>query len=318
MNDVPDKVNIWINRDDTQLQGSQALWPVLQRLENSFLARPGALEVTGLSDRPIKSYVDDAVKKALDRRKHSVDLLGDGVRVGVTQMRSRTAIGVEFPSGPPASEIRRLFLDLIAAIKPTYARAHLSGHAQELFEKYYKQKDRSFYANGLYWLNFFGCDEEVRQGRGLDQNPHAHVERLPHGLLIEVGSSPQEAATPEGERRLLAATAALPPMPSAEALPEESEKEQPAPTKTVNGVRGFLDAADHSFWVTKHLGPDEELDPKTIEKLRRLIGQGSPTITGVHVLFSDQASALKNQGGLTRAKIRVWYVDPATGVPTEA
>lgn len=313
-----EKITIWINRDDTDLQGWEALRPVLERLEKSFLPRPRTLEVTGLSDRPVKGYLDDAVKKALDRRKYSVVLLGDDFRVGIVQLRNRTSVGVDFLPGPSAQEIRNLFLDLIRLIKPTYARAHFAGHAQELFEKHYKENERSFYANGLYWLNFFGPEEDARQGKGLAQNPHARAERLPEGLLMEVGSSPEEAVTPEGERRLLAATAALPPLPQVDETPATQPEPEPAKTTTIGGVRGFFDKVDHSFWVTKHLGPSDRLDTKTVAKLRGLMGQGQPAIKTVHVLFSDRDTALSNRDNLTHAGIRVWYVDPETGQPTES
>ena len=320
MDDSQDKIYMWINRDDTELQGREALLPVLQRLDASFLARPKTLEVTGSSDRPIQSFLDSAVLKALDSRKRSIALLSDGSRVGVSQLRNRTALSISFPPGPAIPEIRQLFFDLLRLIRPTYARTHFFRHAEELYEKHYKENNRSFYANGLYWLNFFGPEEEARQGARLAQNPHARVERLPEGLVMEVGTSPEEALTPEGERKLLAATAALPSVPTAGELPPTPQQSpnQSAAITTVDGVRGFLDDVDQSFWITKHLGPDETLDPKTVEKFKRLAGKGSPEIKGVHVLFSDPSTAMKNRQNLASAGIRVWYVDPNTGQPHEA
>jgi hypothetical protein len=60
-------------------------------------------------------------------------------------------------------------------------------------------------------LTFFGDDELERQGGdAVALNPFADCARVGHGVLLQVGASPQEAVTAEGEEALVRATGALP------------------------------------------------------------------------------------------------------------
>jgi hypothetical protein len=214
------------------------------------------------------------------------------------------------------AEIRQL-VDLVRLVSPTYARAHLDAAAQRLHEQHYQGNERSFYADGLFWLNFFGPDELERQGgAAVADNPHARVEHVDGGLLLEVGDGHLDAATPEGEQRLLAATRALPPLGGD--VDEEPEEPVPADLVTIGGVRGFLDPVDHGFWVSKHLGGASTLDAETLRRLASLPGQGEPPIGQVHVLFSTREAAEANCAALAAAGAETWYDDPETGDPRPA
>ena len=63
-----DKLFLWVNRDDAELQGGAALQPVLQRLAASSLP---PITHLGAKARPIKGYLDPAVLKDLDKKKTS-------------------------------------------------------------------------------------------------------------------------------------------------------------------------------------------------------------------------------------------------------
>jgi hypothetical protein len=299
---------MWLNRDEPEPRGADGFRPVLELLERSFVPRPERLEAGG-RERPAASFLDPAVLAALDRRKHGVALVGDDLWAEIVQLPQRSIVTVVFPPGPPADEIRTLFLELARILEPTYARCHLEKHEQTLYRSHYEQRPRTFYASGLYWLNLFGPDEEARQGGpALADNPHARVERRTEGLLLEIGEGPEQAASPEGEQALLAATAAMPPLPG-------EERVEPAELVEIGGERGWRDPADRSFWVTKHLDPAARLGDDAIARLGRLRGGGDPPITQVHVLFSSEEAAQRNAEALRDAGVETWFVAPDTGQP---
>ena len=312
-----DLVHIWINRDDAEIRGAEGFRPVLERLDTSFLPGPTRLEGPGARPRSIEGYLDPEVGKALDRGGRSVMLTGERLWVDLLQLRARTSLSLRFSPDVPAAELRQLVVDLVELVSPTYARAHLEAAAQRLHEQHYRGHERSFYTDGLYWLNYFGPDELERLGgEALAENPHAVVERLGKGLLLEVGADPLEAATPEGEERLVAATGMLPTGEEAEA--EDEEGPEAADLVTIGGVRGFLDPVDNGFWVSKHISGERELDASTLERLASLPGQGDPPVGRVHVLFSTQEAATANRTALEAVGAETWYVDPESGEPRPA
>ena len=318
MTELQDNMWMWINHDGDDLRGAAALGPVLERLASSFLPPPSTVEATGLRERAIDGWTDPALAEVLDREKESTSLAGDGLRVEILQGKSTTTLSILFrvpgPEGPSAEEIRSLFADLCVLLDATYGRCHLQNRGRELHDAHYAAHPRTFYASGVYWLNFFGPDELARQGgAALAENPHARATRVGHGLLLEVGNGPLDAATPEGERRLVEATAAMPPPAAAD--DDGTGGGQPT---TVNGVRGFFDHGDNSFCVTKHLQPGSQLDRRTVERLAGLRGQGDPPIEQVHVLFSDREAALANKDALDAAGVSTWYVADDTGEPRRA
>jgi len=208
-----DKLFIWVNCAGTDLQGGEALRPLLERLADSSMPSPTQL---GAKGRPIKGYLDPAVLKMLDKRKPTEKLANPevGFEMAIVQLPVRTAISLS-PSiahAPPAEELRQLFRDVVALVAPLYACVYPWKAGSSLQEEVYQKAPRSFYADGLWWLNFFGPKEEARQGgANLAENPLARVERLPQGLLMEVGDGPLDILTPEGRQRLIDATRAMPP-----------------------------------------------------------------------------------------------------------
>ena len=319
MNVENDKLEMLFYEDDLSVRGASGFSPVLERLQNSFLPPPTELAATDKPERAISSYLDDAVLKALDRKKHVVELINKAEKVKVifSQPSDRSWFGIYMPATLamqiPADEIRELFVDLIQLLKtPTYAVCQLGAHAGALHRAAYAQAPRTFYADGLFWLNFFGPDEIERQGGAdLANNPIAKVERLPQGILIQVGDDPFQAATPDGENKLKKATAAMPPL---------HKEEQPTPAVdliTVGGVRGELNE-EGVFRIAKHLDANAEVDTKTIAKFKGLVGKGKPPIKRVNVLFSRKETADKNRAKLTQAGIGVYFIDPETGQSREA
>ncbi len=208
---VPDRIGIWLNKDGDPSDAAAFLPPLLRILDASFLPKPQALEPIGRKEIPIEGFLDPAVLAAVEGKSKGIRLLGPGLHVELLRPRSGTVLLILFAPGPPAASIRELFIKLVTAMSPSYGRVHLDQLSRELHEAHYADQRRTFYASGLYWLNFFGPDELALQGGdGVAENPHARTERVGNGLLVEVGSDPMEAATPAGEARLVAATKALP------------------------------------------------------------------------------------------------------------
>jgi hypothetical protein len=357
-----DRIHLWFNRDDETVRGAQGFTPLLERLRSSFLPPPTRLRGPSGRERAVDGYLSEPVLKGLDRREGEVMLTNPEHRLHVDlwQIPGGSVVGLFFPVTPQttADAIRDLFLDLARILAPTYANGHLERLGNQLHREHYAAHPRTFYASGLYWLNLFGPAEQARQGgAALAHNPHAQVRQLSEGLLLEVGTGPLDAATEAGHARLLAATAALPPLPGQAATPEQPDPEQPqaagspdvnraeppapaaaapetasgpptghqpaepdrtpADLVTIAGVLGYLDPADQGFWVSKHLNPGVRMDANTVAKLKALPGQGSPPVSQVHVLFSLREAAELNRPALQAAGVRAWYVDLQTGRPRE-
>jgi len=318
-----DELEMRVYADNTSVRGADGFRMILELLEKSFLPRPTELEVTDKRNRPTSGYLDQSVLQALDRKKHFVELINrdSGLTVRVSQAPDNSSVGIHIQATLaatiPAGDLRKLFIDLIAAFgSPTYGVCRLAAHGRALHQAAYAQARRTFYASGLYWLNFFGPDEIARQGgKALADNPVAVVNQLPQGLLIQVGDDPFRVATPSGEQKLKEATAAMPPLGKDEAKKDEATAKREL--ITIAGVRGFFDPGQ-VFWVPKHVDASAKLDEKTIAKLKRLLGKGDPSVKQINVLFSRKETALLNRTQLAEAGLQSWYVDPESGQAAKA
>lgn len=313
-----DQIQMTYQIEGDSFRGAQDFQSVLEHLQNSFLSPPVRIESTDHKIHDIKGYFDPKVAKALDRKRYVVELINEqkGFTIHIHQGRSRSILGISFStitaSEIETEEIRNLFVKLTQLLSPTYAFCHLDKHSRILHEKFYRTAKRTFFADGLYWLNFFGPEEEALQGgSALEENPYAKVERTPQGLILQVGDDPLKSETPEGEQRLVAATKA---MPSTKSSKIEQSKQE---LITISGVRGFIDLTDKNFWVAKNLAANAKLSAKILEKLKNLIGKGEPPVSKVQVLFSRQETAEKNHDKLAKNGIGTWYIDLQTGQPRE-
>jgi hypothetical protein len=86
--------------------------------------------------------------------------------------------------------------------------AHDAEHCFKLASRIYKLFRRLKPDVGLMWLNYYNAAEtKKRGGRALFDLPYAtHIEEINGGIFIQIGESPEEAMTPEGEERLFKAT----------------------------------------------------------------------------------------------------------------
>ncbi len=206
--------------NDKPILGYKCYHSVLENLNQSFLLKPELMEVTGLKSKTIKGFQDPKIEKAINRQKYFVELLNpiDDIAskstTSIYQTEDETFISIHFfinSTFDLFNDIKQLYMDLIDLLAPNYGYCHFNKH-QYIFSKTYSNKERTFHTDGLYWLNFFGGTELKRQGGdALLDNPHAETKKLPQGIFLQVCDDPFEAASPEGEQKLIKATEAMPP-----------------------------------------------------------------------------------------------------------
>lgn len=315
---------IWLNRNDETVRNFASYRRFFECLRASFLPAPARLTVGNRKPTDISGYDAPALMKALDRAKDNLTLSSadESLKTLLWPLKDRTAISIYFNPGT-TEQNRTLFVDLAESIEPTYGRCHFYAAMKELNATHYS-RSRTFYASGLYWLNFFGPDEEARQGGpALERNPFVRAQRFPHGLLLEVCESPWEAITPEGVQRLIQATESMPPLPeqAAEPKPPAPQAQRfriPAEQLKIAGFSGFYDRMTRVFWITENLVPPSILDRTTQEGIHRIRDSKEPAVSGVRVLFSTREAAELNKDLLQGLEAEAWYVSAVTGKPQRA
>jgi hypothetical protein len=206
--------------DQKNFEGSEKILPVLQIMDKSFLPKPNRIDITDKKSKQVSGFLDNEVIKALDIKKYAVDLCIDNINTEIMFMHGRDGfiIGFSFPEIYVNKLDFKLIIDLYLSIsriaKVTFSFCNFDDKYVEILERNRDVFNRTFYAKGLRWLNFFGPGEEERQGgKAIEQNPYAtRIERFPEGLFIHVGNSPFDCLTTEGEQQLVNATKAMPPL----------------------------------------------------------------------------------------------------------
>lgn len=297
---------IWLNRDDETIRSFDSYKPFFECLRRSFLPPPSALAIGNRKPSRISDYDAPSLVKALDKAQDNVTITSadDVLKILLWPLDNRTAISLYLNPATPEQN-RELFLQLSEAIRPTYGRCHLYS-AMTLLEQEHYKATRTFYTDGLFWLNIFGPEEEQRQGgQALENNPFTQVERLSYGLVLQVCDSPEEASTPEGVQRLVQATNSMPQLPGK------------TPIVATPGVPGFFDPATATYWITKNIVPAKSLDSQSIQAIRLVLESTNPPVAKVHVLFSMRQAAELNKSKL-QDFAESWYVSAETGQPERA
>ncbi|MEL1242842.1 hypothetical protein AAEO56_01100 [Flavobacterium sp. DGU11] len=84
---------------------------------------------------------------------------------------------------------------------------------RHFFRKHYSRHKRTKNFAGLYWLQYYGTEEFKKQGgKAILENPYINAQLIKDGIFIEVGHSPYDFQTPEGEALMINANAAMPPV----------------------------------------------------------------------------------------------------------
>jgi hypothetical protein len=203
-------------RDSGDRSDSAKLLQAMKILSSSFIPAPTRISVDNRAPRKISAFDDWTANRVLKAAKFDISYAKDDTPlVLITPLQDFLALDIYIPidvaKKTPANSVRELFLSIIGILSPDYAYTHAMPYANALSNDHYTSSFRTINASGLYWLNFFGPDEEKAQGGPtLADNPFATATRLPQGLLLQVCDSPIEATTPEGIERLVAATRAMP------------------------------------------------------------------------------------------------------------
>jgi hypothetical protein len=310
---MADTLYLHIGSDDASVRGSAGLMSLLERLDASFLPKPSQLYESRESS--IAGYTDAKVIKALDvadRKKSSVELLNPekGLTVLIIEGSYSTMVGIhclmEDPGTLPTAELRHMFVDLVGILKATFGNCHFEAQKTKL-STIYGGISMSPSVPSLYWLNYFS-DQKLERLRDADvaHTPHASIERLPNGLLLQFGQGLVEATSPEGESMLIEAVRTLAtrvetPGPVADGDYEEIE---------INGIRGSYRLSDRTFTIS--LLSRMLNDPLTDAEagaVKEVLLTSDPSITEIHVNFIAPDVANRNLALLNDPRINVRYWD---------
>jgi hypothetical protein len=98
-------------------------------------------------------------------------------------------------------------------LNPDIGKCYPSDAYYKIKEEYFEWESRTSYFTFFTWLQYFGNREFHRQGgEAIFSNAYIKAMPLGKGVLIEVGTGPFDAYTPEGEELIVKATRALPPV----------------------------------------------------------------------------------------------------------
>lgn len=190
---------------------------ILNYLDTSFLPQPEQLHVVDKYPTNITSFTDDAIFKALGL-SGGFELESDLLNVG-TSITNGGYMGINISEkhtqqNVTIDNLKEFSLTFITKINPRFASAGFQKINDQIYEKYFGEdteyEDEDI--RSLHWLNYFGAEEFAKRGgEALYDNPHIEVKKMGEGVLVQIGESPYDAYTPEGEARLVAAIKAMPP-----------------------------------------------------------------------------------------------------------
>lgn len=192
--------------------------------EQSFLPIPESIDLPDQKPKRISGYSDPVIASAtesdVNKKQLGFNLLftdsdnaiGIATSTGRFCLIVRLAVRSEFDLSK-ILQLKRLFVDLSQLINPDVALCYPWTANSRIKEKYFEWESRTIHFDFFKWLQYFGPEEFKRNGGdALFQSPYIKAERPGEGVLIQVGESPFDAHTPEGEELIVKATRALPPV----------------------------------------------------------------------------------------------------------
>jgi hypothetical protein len=221
MEKMNDRLYLSFNSDKKNVFNSSMMGLVLENLDMILPVKPDYIIRSSHKPCKIQRYSSSIALKALDKYRDVIEIFDEARNVSITIMQDvgrRSGFGiwlkVDLISKMQTTDIKHLFLNIASNIPMIYADGHFQKNGDELYNNVYdKIGRRTYFAAGLYWLNFFGTEEEAKQGgKALENNPYAtEVKRMANGLFIQVGESPFDCYTETGRELLINATNAMPP-----------------------------------------------------------------------------------------------------------
>jgi hypothetical protein len=205
--------------------GSKGLTPVLQLLEASNFPKPVGMEYYGKSrnymrKKRINSYLDPLLLGIIEPNgKIGTHISLDATHnpnalfhIYISQTGVGDQLGINIGTGimdPLNSAIlKTFFLELVHFFPQVYlAQCFFSAAYRQHYWKHIEGKySRHNHFQCLVWLQYIGLQElTYHQGgkEAFEKNPLLKTSHLHDGLLVEVGNSPYDIFTDEGETLLL-------------------------------------------------------------------------------------------------------------------
>jgi hypothetical protein len=111
--------------------------------------------------------------------------------------------------------VKQLFVELIQLFSKLYfAQCSFTGYCSDFNKKYFESKGihRNLFLPHFVWLQYISSKElEIQGGRSaFEKNPLIQTTCLHDGLLVQVGESPYDIFTDDGEALFVKATLSLP------------------------------------------------------------------------------------------------------------
>jgi hypothetical protein len=215
--------------------GYPGLFPVLQLLDRSSFQKATQVLFSAhsrgrMSRRRIQGYLDPRLLEILEpigKRSNSIEIYDDVkcadgslcFRVSITQTSLQyaftIALSMELLEEMTPKVVKQLFVELIQLFSKLYfAQCSFTGYCAEFNKKHFEGKGiyRTFFLPHFVWLQYISSKElEIQGGQSaFEKNPLLQTTPLHDGLLVEVGESPYDVFTDEGEALLVKATFSLP------------------------------------------------------------------------------------------------------------
>ncbi|MEL1242844.1 hypothetical protein AAEO56_01110 [Flavobacterium sp. DGU11] len=170
-------------------------------------------QANNVKELPITSYLDKEVLKAFVRNKYGIGYESDEGKpsIRITKPDGRGFVSIPSIKREEFHITKKIALHLaegldlkLLAVPPVEF---------ESFNKIYKENRRTTDFPGLYWLQYYDAQEFKKQGgNAIFDNPYINAQLIKDGIFIEVGHSPYDFQTPEGEALMIKANAAMPPV----------------------------------------------------------------------------------------------------------
>ncbi len=219
MDEIEDELWFNFNINKTGALDSGVMDPALALFDAFFPAKPDFIM---RSNRPlikIKQFNCEMVLNALDNYQDVIQIFDEYKNLSIIiRQEASLRSTLEFWAKSVLAlkiepdKIKKFFLMLTQAIPFTYAFCHFKKNRYDLHKNVYEDVLYLGPLLALYWLNFFGPEEELMQGgRALEENPYAsEIKRFDNGLFIRAGESHFDCYTEEGRERLINAAKAMP------------------------------------------------------------------------------------------------------------
>ncbi|MEL1242843.1 hypothetical protein AAEO56_01105 [Flavobacterium sp. DGU11] len=162
---------------------------------------------------PVTSYLDKSVLKKFNRNKYGIEYSAgyENPGIRITKTDGRGLISIPLKKGDEYHMTKNIALQLVNRLE--LKSLGVSPVNFVLFKRKYKENRRTTDFPGLYWLQYYDAEEFKKQGgNAILDNPYINAQLIKDGIFIEVGHSPYDFQTPEGEVLMINANAAMPPI----------------------------------------------------------------------------------------------------------